>query len=117
LVSLENNTSKIKELSKRHRSYWEKRVSGKWEESYKFELPYQRFIHSFEWYKDFYRGDDKNHSVIQTKIIMKNPSYAIVETRHIKEKNVYYSYDKWFYIDGKWFHKMKTTYLPIIGND
>jgi hypothetical protein len=95
--------------------YWKKKAEGKLEDTYKMELPYQRFLRSFSWYKDFNSIGKKGSKVkiIRIKYEDNNISATIFARKITPEGNSFEFKEKWFKVYNQWFHKMKTTYLPI----
>jgi len=110
----QNISKELTELSCSHLQYWEYRSKKEFEKSYNYELPYQRFIYSNDWYKRFHSPDEGNFSILQVEIIQKSPEFAEIKTKKILKDGYSYTFlDKWYRVGNKWYHKMKTTYLPI----
>jgi hypothetical protein len=116
-TNLTLTTEKEKELSRRYMDYWEVYSQKNFDESYKFELPYQNFIKGKEWYDNFFSTNNKNYKVIQKSIEFKDPDSAVIETQYIRKKNTHVFYDCWYYVNGTWYHKYKTSKLPNAEDD
>ena len=86
--------------------------------AYKYEMPYQRFLHDFKWYKQFNVGNSKNYRVIALSVVPKG-DFALVKSKFISadSKVTYVFYDKWYNVNEKWFHKMKVSLLPFGDNE
>ena len=86
--------------------------------SYKYELPYQRFLYSYEWYQQFNSGNRKNYKIELLQIIPKKENMIVIKSKFISsDDNVTYQFfDKWYNVDELWFHKMKVSILPFDEN-
>jgi hypothetical protein len=109
-LTLKNEKEEL--LSKTHLAYWEAMSKKEFEKTYMYEMPYQRFIKPLWWYKEFNAGNNKHYQVIQKEIMYDDNHTAKVITSYIKEKTKSIFKDTWYYIDGIWYHKMKTSKLP-----
>ncbi len=85
--------------------------------AYQYELPYQRFLHDFKWYKNFNSANNQKYKIIFLDIIPKN-NMTVIKSKYISSDNkvTYVFYDRWYNIDGKWYHKMKVSRLPFGDN-
>ena len=99
-------------LTKRFLEYWHARAQGDYEKSWQYELPYQRYFLSFEKYRSLASG--YKGSVIELKKIdFIAPDEAIVERKvFFSDKKGVVKKDKWYEIDGKWYHKFYQSILP-----
>ena len=100
----------LKELSRRHLSYWEDMSTKNFADA--FEMPHQRFLHSKAWYETFNSANKSDYTVKQTGIELKNPSMAYVDTTITMENGTYSYRDRWYLINGSWYHWMRTSLLP-----
>lgn len=115
-ASLDENlsfkSSEERSLSKRHLAYWELMSQKKFTETYDFELPYQRYIYGEEWYHKFFEGNNKEYKIIFKALEWLDEHSAVVHTEYIRQKNRHTFKDKWFYVNGKWYHMFPTSKLP-----
>lgn len=110
--NLSLNSDKELLLSKRHLDYWEALSKKDLKSAYMYEMPYQRFIRSFEWYSDFLQGNKKGYHIIQKEITFKEENIANIKTIYKEKKNRHLFNDTWYYVGNQWFHKMKVSKLP-----
>jgi len=115
--SLKNKTD-YQFLIKRYTKYWDCMSRKDFVCAYKYEMPYQRFLHDFKWYKQFNAGNSKNYKIIALSVVPKG-EFALVKSKFISADNkvTYVFYDKWYNVNEKWFHKMKVSLLPFGDNE
>ena len=105
-------------LIKRYKEYWNCFSKKDLRCSYKIEMPYQRFIHDFEWYRLFNTPNQKNYTIELEHISSDGEKAEIRSKFASKEGNVtFIFFDVWYYVDGVWYHKMKTSRLPLYDKD
>ena len=105
---------KEKALSRRHLEYWEGFLAKDFNSSYPYEMPYQQYQHSLSWYNRFNNNNVKDANITQLSITYEDEFKANVRTR-FQYRSTDYSYDDpWYYVNGTWFHVMKTSLLPKI---
>ncbi len=107
-ISLDKKDEK---LSKRHLEYWEYRSKKDAPSSYMYEMPYQRFIRSLQWYKMFHEGGREHFTITQKHISIHN-SKALIESQFKYKKSTYTFKDPWFFVNGQWYHQFETSKLP-----
>ena len=101
-------------LSERAMDYWEAFATKQFDEAYSYELPFQRYTKSLKWYKQFNKGNEKNYTLVQKEIVFKDADRAIIKTLFQMKNSHYMMSDKWYLVNGQWYHKMKTTLLPTL---
>jgi hypothetical protein len=115
-VKVRGDLSSIKEkkLAKAFMEYWRARVRGDYKTSYRYELPYQRYILDYDSYRKKIGNIYPKAKVILVKIDYLSPNVAII-SRDVKfKKKIYHKKDKWIYVDGKWYHKFYQNILPSL---
>ena len=108
-------SKKIMQLEQRYKEYWDYFSKKNFEKSYYYELPHQRFLHSLQWYKKFNQSNDQNYTTILKSINLVNDYTANVKSKYISsDKQTMFDFvDRWYLIDGKWYHVMKTSKFPF----
>lgn len=106
------NTDIEKKLSQRHLDYWEAYSQKKFDESFTFELPYLNFIKGKEWYDAFFSSNNQNYKIVQKGIKLTDKDSAIVTTKYIRKKNTYTFQDRWYRVNGTWYHWYRRSKLP-----
>lgn len=104
------------DLVKSFKEYWELFEKGEYDETYEYELPYQKFLHSKKWYKNFMLGSKKHLKFAISKIKI-DPENKNIVYIYIKFHNKYKKFtqrDKWIKVDGIWYHKFIDTILPSL---
>lgn len=101
-----------KELSRRHLAYWDSMSQKNFLESYTFELPYQRYIQGQEWYGRFFEGNNKEYEIVLKDLEWIDDNRVLVHTEYIRQKNRHIFKDRWFYVNGTWYHMFDTSKLP-----
>ena len=92
--------------------YWHYRINGQLKQSYRYELPYQRYTTDFKEYKALIVPYGKNTKIVLRKIETTTPNTAII-TREVRTgKNVFYGKDKWILVNGRWYHKFFQNVFP-----
>ena len=96
-------------------NYWKNRGEEEFKKTYSQELPYLQYIHSKEWYHNFFRNAP-SISLVKIKKIKKftNKSYLLDILLYFKynPNSPTFLYDKWIKVDGKWYHKYNDNPLP-----
>lgn len=101
-------------LKQRSLKYWDLFARRKFAKAYQFEMPHQRFLHSLSWYETFnQKYADANTTFEQLDIKRIDKDRAIVKMKKISPSATYIFDDKWYLIDGIWYHQMKTTVIPL----
>ncbi len=108
-----NPTSdKEKLLSSRQLEYLEAYTSQDFEKAFLYEIPYEQFLHPVEWYKQFNKNNVKEYHSRQLYFTKIDENTMDIRTNY-KSKTTDFTYnDRWFYVNGNWYHEMKTTLLP-----
>lgn len=105
-------------LVKRYKEYWECMSKKDFDCSYRYEMPYQRFLHSLKWYKNF-NTPNKKHYMIKLLDIKPVDKYTVVvKSAFVSADNKvnYMFHDRWYNVNNLWFHKMKVSILPFGEN-
>jgi hypothetical protein len=103
--------AKEKLLVKRFSEYWHLRSNGALEDSYKYELPHQRYLNTLEEYKRMTRG----YRGVKTKLVKIDyidENQSIITRKVIQSNKEMIRKDKWFYILDNWYHKFYQTIFP-----
>ena len=99
-------------LQKVFQEYWHARMKGEYKKSWHYELPSQRYIFTFDQYRRSL-SDSGLVKVTMQKVKFIHPSIAIVDREVVyKDGLKTLKKDRWFYIDGRWFHKYYQNILP-----
>jgi hypothetical protein len=101
------------ELLQRVLDYWYLRSTHEFKESYKYELPYQRYLKDFKLYanegasiyRDFYT------TITDVKYIHNN-TIAIVNRVYKRKKITLSQKSKWIKVNNLWYHKYDYTVFP-----
>jgi hypothetical protein len=111
--TLELSDSSLKELSVRHKEYWELRANKESEKSYLYELPYLRFLHPYQKYETFTASSRKKFKVVQFSITKTDADRAIVKHELILDQQTRAQIDDyWVLVSGKWYHYFEFSKLP-----
>jgi len=99
-------------LIKRFVEYWHYRQNGDFKNSWKYELPYQKYVISYKKYKALISNTPAKKTVLE-KIIYLEPNLAIIIRKIYKNKNSsFMRKDKWIYVKDNWYHKFYQTIFP-----
>ncbi len=104
---------KSEALSERAMDYWESFSAKDFNSTYQYELPFQQYLKSKLWYVRFNAGNTKGYFLEQKEIEYIDENRAIIKIKFSKNKSGGHMIsDRWYLIDGVWYHKMKTSILP-----
>ena len=111
-LTLKNDKERL--LAETFVEYWHLRNKREFKESYQYELPYFRYITSYEQYKPqvgAYNFD------FQTRLIgIEYPHHRddVVTVKRSYRKNDFHSVEKetWVYVNGKWYHDFQFSPFP-----
>ena len=111
-LTLKNN--KERKLARTFVEYWHLRNKRKLKESYKYELPYFRYITAYEQYKleaGAYNFD------FQTRLIgieypYQRDDVVIVSRSYRKDDFKSIEKETWVYVNGKWYHDFRFSPFP-----
>ncbi len=114
----QGTSEKVLQLVQRYQEYWDYFSKKEFDKAYLYELPYQRFLHSLQWYKTFNQSNDQNYTTILYSVKLSNNDSANIKSKYISsdKKTSFEFEDKWYFINGKWYHVMKTSRLPIANS-
>jgi len=99
-------------LAKRFIEYWDARIKGDTAKSWKYELPYMKYISPYESYKSMARGY-YGKKVVLIRIEPQNENQVIVTRKvYITPDHFLIKKDKWLYIKDNWYHKFYQAILP-----
>jgi len=107
-----NNLSMDKNLKNNFSKYWTYRAKRSFSDTYKYELPYLQYIHTKEWYEDFFMSAPRIKKIAVTKIDCKDNICYIPMLLKIGKAKVYFK-DKWIKVDKNWYHKFNDNPLPM----
>ncbi|BCD68943.1 hypothetical protein [Nitratiruptor sp. YY09-18] len=110
---------KNRSLINRYIHYWNCMSQKDFKCTYQYEMPHQRFLHDFTWYKEFNRGNRKNYKIKVLEIVPKRENVTYIKSKFISADNQisYIFWDRWYKVNGKWYHKMKVSLLPLGENE
>lgn len=97
------------QLLKRCNEYWQARAKGDMRKAWEYELPYQKYLTSFEEYAAQVGPSDKT---ICTKILEKDNKERIVQRKITIGKRNILKKDKWIFVKDNWYHKFYQTIFP-----
>jgi len=104
--------SKTKLLVKRFLEYWHYRTIGDMKKAWEYELPYQKYLNSFERYKGMV-GPSIGSKTELVKIKYPNADEAIITRKvYLGKKDILIKKDKWYYVKDNWYHKFYQTIFP-----
>ena len=96
--------------------YWSAFSAHDLETTYAMELPYQRYLHPFDWYRHFRADAKKGFTVTVTKVqkVPDNPNivYLYLSIDFNGDKGA--TRDKWIRVGDTWYHKFIDTLLPPV---
>jgi len=102
-------------LKERFIEYWSNRGEKKFNVTYSMELPYLQYIHSKNWYKNFFSSAPTitKIEVLNKKQCTKKSCLLWMALYKQNYQEPIYLYDKWLKINGMWYHKYDDSILPI----
>jgi len=116
-ASIEKNRNSLNDhkkllLAKRFIEYWDARIKGDTAKSWQYELPYMRYISTYENYKPMARGY-YGKKVVLMRVEPQNKDQAIVLRKvYITPDRYVVKKDQWFYVKDNWYHKFYQAILP-----
>lgn len=110
-INFANGVLMPSNLKNRFISYWSFRANKEFYKTYKFELPYLKYIHPKEEYEDFFADAPRIKRISIKNISCKNNICYIGMVLSIYKNKVYYK-DKWIKVDNVWYHRFKDSALP-----
>lgn len=95
-------------------AYYDARSTHDFKSSYKMELPYNRFLKTFERYdaesNSLYKGF---HTTIdRIELSKKDPRIAWIFREYKYDDKKLYMRSKWILVNGKWYHKYDFSVFP-----
>jgi hypothetical protein len=110
-VNFANGVLMKSDLKNKFIQYWSLRAEKKFDKTYKFEMPYLRYLYSKDWYEDFFSTAPKIRKISIKKIDCKNNICRIGIVLYTK-RNYIYIFDKWIKVDNVWYHRFNDRLLP-----
>jgi len=113
--AIEKDTKLDNALRNRVEKYWKYKGKKDFESSYKYELPYERYLHSEVDYEIFFQNASRFSKIKLLRIIKCNKDICIlglVLYPKFAPKNTSYINDKWIKVSGIWYHKYNDSLLP-----
>ena len=107
-------TDKERALVESFKEYWEYFSAKEFEKAYPYEVAYERFLHDLTWYKKFNSANYKGYKLTIIALEKVEDDIYDVKSNYSYEGDGYTFLDRWYYVDGKWQHTMKTSLLPNI---
>lgn len=117
-VSIDQNvtfdTKNAKELRNRFITYWDLRSRHLFEKSYRYELPYIRFLKNEETYNSELSVTFKDFKIIMKKVVFDNPEQtrATVYREYIKDDVLLHQKTRWYLVNGTWYRKYDFSLFP-----
>jgi len=113
-VEIEFTIPLEKKLKDSFYDYWSSRAIKKHDKNYDKELPYQQFLHTQEWYEDFLQESPRIEKIIVRKIMQNDDNMQLlgIELKMQNRSDLVWYDDKWYFIEGKWYHKYNDSLLP-----
>ena len=121
LFSVEfSNTKEItnSSLQKSFKAYWGARADKKFYKTYAFEVPYLNYLHTQDWYEDYFAKSMRMKKITIKKVVCKDEICMIhfVFNPKSKPKDEHYLIDNWLQLDGKWYHSYNDNPLPGVSS-
>jgi len=99
------------DLKDRFVSYWADRANRDFKDAYKYEMPYLKYIHSLEWYEDFFITAPRIKKIKVKRIDCKDNICYVSMLLKIGKNYIFYR-DKWVKVDKIWYHRFRDNALP-----
>lgn len=112
-VQKKNLSKQEKLLLRRFAQYWNYRLKRDFAKTFSYELPYQKYITSFDYYKDNLIYSYGKGKIILDNIYFKDKNHAIITKEYINRKGEHFK-DKedWYYVIDNWYHKFYQYIMP-----
>jgi len=108
-----NTSKKDRLLIKRFSEYWHYRLNRDFNKTFPYELPYQRYVTDFSWYKDNLKYSYGKGKVVLDNIQYKDENHTIVNKRYFGTKgNQIKTTEEWFFVIDNWYHKFHQYIFP-----
>jgi len=107
-----HNVSIDNSLKTKFTKYWTYRANREFSKTYKYELPYLQYIHSKEWYEDFFMLAPRIKKIDIKNIKCKNNICFIGMILKIGKNKTYFR-DKWIKVDKIYYHRFNDNPLPM----
>jgi len=115
-VYVENNKivsdKKMTLLAKRFIEYWDARIKGDTARSWQYELPYMRYITTYNNYQAMAKGYYGQKVVLVDIKPQRKNQVIVIRKVYINPKRYIIKKDKWFYVKDNWYHKFYQAVLP-----
>lgn len=92
--------------------YWSLRADKRFYKTYQYELPYLNYLHSQEWYEDFFSTAPRIKKIKVKWVKCTKTKCKIGMILKIGKENVFYI-DTWVNVDNRWYHKYNDNALPF----
>ncbi len=101
-------------LKSSFKTYWNYRADKKFYKTYSYELPYLDYLHSQDWYEDFFAKSMRLKKIVIKKVQCKDEKCKIAFVFYTKSmpKDGHYFTDEWVNLDNKWYHSYNDNPLP-----
>ena len=116
-VQISIDKEKDRKLAKRFVEYWHARITGDMKKSFEYELPYQRYVDGYKGYTSKVSPLNNNTRMVLQKIDYEHPNVAVLERRVFLNDRNWTKYDKWIFVEGKWYHKYYQNILPPMDDE
>ncbi len=114
-VSIDTNATfnnKQENLIEAFSEYWEAKSKKDFSLSYKYELPYQRYLHSINWYQIFHSPNNQGFTVALVSLEKIDNELILVHAKATFNGFTTSFIDPWYYVNESWFHKFQESKLP-----
>ncbi len=117
-VSIDENltlqSKKDRALANRFIEYWDARSTHQFDKSYKYELPYDRYLKDIKQYRAELAVTLENYHVKMDKIeyLDADKRVALVYRTYTREKVLLKIKSKWIFVNGTWYRKYDFSLFP-----
>jgi len=111
-INFSNGVLMKSNLKNRFIYYWSARANRDFKDAYKYEMPYLQYIHSLEWYEDFFITAPRIKKIKIKKIDCKGNICYVSMLLKIGKNYIFYK-DKWIKVDKIWYHRFRDKALPF----
>ena len=112
-LDIKKLSTKEKLLLKRFSEYWHYRLNRDFNKTFPYELPYQRYVTDFSWYKDNLVYSYGRGKVVLNKIEYQDVNHTIITKEYFGQKGTHTKdTEEWFYVIDNWYHKFYQHIMP-----
>ena len=114
-IDFDKNLSLDNRLKNTFIQYWEKRAKKRFDQTYRYEAPFLRYLYTKDWYIKYFLNAPKIKKIV-VKSIDCNIDQSICKIKMlIKVKKYFHLYtDRWINVDKIWYHRFNDKPLPLL---